>query len=75
MIKALVTIFDDETGKIFVKDKVLQPLKQEKVSYDPSCADIDKYIFEFYFMYLNDIKNKVSFDYIEKGDSNNDDSN
>lgn len=75
MVKALITIFDDETEQIFIKDKLLQPFKQERVSYDPRYADVDKYIFEFHFMQMNDIKNKFAFDYIEKGDSNNDDSN
>lgn len=75
MVKALITIFDDDTLQIFVKDKVLQPVKQEKLSYDPRYVDVDRYIFEFHFMHMNDIKNKFAFDYIEKGDSNNDDSN
>lgn len=59
MIKALVTIFDDETDQTFVKDKVLQPFKQEKVSYDPKYVDVDKYTFEFHFMHMN----------VEKGES------
>lgn len=53
MIKALVTIFDDETGQKFVTNKLLLPFKQEKVSYYPNYIDVDKYTFEFHFMHMN----------------------
>ena len=29
MIKAKITVFDDETGQVFVKDRVIEPCREE----------------------------------------------
>ena len=48
MIKALVTIIDDETGIIYDKDKLISPTNQIFNGY------IDTYVFRFNYVRAND---------------------
>lgn len=36
MIKAKITVFDDETGQVFEKDRVIEPYREEKSQGDIS---------------------------------------
>lgn len=38
MIKAKITVFDDETGKVFEKDRVIEPYKDETLIGPNGCA-------------------------------------
>lgn len=41
MIKAKITVFDDETGKVYEEDRVIEPCREESTAR----SDVD-YIFE-----------------------------
>ena len=48
MIKANITIFDDETGRIYEEDKVIVPDRIETVNLDIEASFVIKeYIFRF----------------------------
>lgn len=47
MIKAKVTVFDDETGQVFEKDRVIEPYKEESTMH----SDIDYVIDDIEFRF------------------------
>ena len=47
MIKAKITVFDDETGRVFVKDKVIEPYREEKSADDVSGCYLVSHEFRF----------------------------
>ena len=53
MIKAKVTIFDDETGEIHEEDKIIDPCRIESVNLDIETSFIaEEYIFKFSLMLM-----------------------
>ena len=48
MIKAKITVFDDETGEVFEKDRVIAPYKDETL-IGPGCCDYQVEDCEFRF--------------------------
>ena len=56
MIKALITIYDDESGKIYEKDKMIEP----KIKTD-IVGDITIYTSTFYAQFINyKINNEIA---------------
>jgi hypothetical protein len=50
MIKAKITVFDDETGKVYDEDKIIQPYKDEiLIGPTECCYDVEECEFRFDF--------------------------
>lgn len=47
MIKAKITVFDDETGQVFEKDRVIEPYKEETIPGNVSGCYLISHEFRF----------------------------
>ena len=49
---AVVTIIDDETGKYYVKEQKIKPIREENTPYE----DSKSFFWQFGFTFVNDYK-------------------
>ena len=47
MIKAKITIFDDETGQVFEKDRVIEPYRDEEFLDEVLGGQVTSHVFRF----------------------------